>query len=241
MAVGPALNALKIKIFADCADLATIERLAANPLIKGFTTNPSLMRKAGIIDYERFAHEAVRIAGSRPISFEVFADDFGEMEKQAFTISSWGKNVYVKIPVTNTKAAFAGSLIARLSHKGTKVNVTAVFTPDQVKAVVGCLSSTTPAIISVFAGRVADTGRDAEAKMREMLHLFDAYAKAELLWASTRELWNIFEAERAGCHIITVTDDVIAKLPLVGKNLDEFSLETVRQFYNDAKAAGYTI
>ena len=235
------VSELKIKIFADGADLEGLRAVAADPLISGFTTNPTLMRKAGIADYEAFAREALRIVGDRPISFEVFADEFDEMEGQAREIASWGRNVYVKIPVTNTKGRFAGQLIRRLTGAGVKVNVTAVFTPEQIKAIVEHLADETPAIVSVFAGRIADTGVDPVPILRESLKIMQAKPRAELLWASPREVLNIIQANEAGCHIITATNDILKKLPLLGKDHDAYSLETVEMFYKDARAAGYTI
>lgn len=232
---------LKVKIFADGADIAGITKLAANPLIKGFTTNPTLMRKAGIADYTAFSHDVLKIIGDRPVSFEVFSDDFSEMEKQARVIAAWGRNVYVKIPVTNTKNEFAGELIRRLAKAGVQLNVTALTTNEQVKAVLDCLSPTTASCISVFAGRVADTGRDPLPLMAEAVKIISANPKAELIWASPRELLNIFHAEQVGCQIITVTHDILAKLALVGKDLNEYSLDTVKMFYNDATAAGFKI
>lgn len=235
------INRLKIKIFADGADLDGIRKLYANPLIKGFTTNPTLMRKAGIVDYAAFARDVLKIVTDRPVSFEVFADEFGEMERQAREIASWGRNVNVKIPVTNTQGIFAGPLIKRLSEAGVSVNVTAVMTLKQVTDVTNCLAPNTPAIISVFAGRVADTGRDPVPMMTDAVRIMRAKPKAELIWASPRELLNVFQADEIGCHIITVTHDVLAKLSLVGKDLDGYSLETVGMFYRDAAAAGYHI
>ncbi len=232
---------LKIKLFADGADLVAIKEMASNPLVEGFTTNPSLMRKAGVADYREFARAALNVIGDRPISFEVFADEFGEMEKQALAIASWGENVYVKIPVTNTKGEFSGELIRRLSKRGVRLNVTALMTLDQVKRVTECLTKETPAVISVFCGRIADTGVNPVPTMMEAAKVMAVMPKAELLWASPRELLNVFEADGAGCHIITATTDVLKKLSLVGKDLDEYSLETVQMFYNDAQAAGYTI
>lgn len=232
---------LKIKLFADGADLAGIQEMATNPLIKGFTTNPTLMRKAGVSDYKAFALEAIKLVGDRPISLEVFADDFVEMERQAKEIASWGKNVNVKIPVTNTKGEFAGDLIKRLSESGVVVNVTAVMTLDQVKRVTERLHPDTPAIISVFAGRIADTGADPVPLMGVAVEIMKAKPKAELIWASPRELLNLFQADSVGCHIITATNDILKKLSLAGKDLDEYSLETVRMFYSDAQAAGYKI
>jgi len=232
---------LKVKIFADGADLKVITEMSRNPLIKGFTTNPTLMRKAGIPDYRAFALEAIKIVGPRPISLEVFSDEFGEMEEQALEIASWGRNVYVKVPVTNTRREFAGELIRRLARAGVQLNVTALMTNQQVKDVLSCLSPETNSIISVFAGRVADTGRDPMPQMKEAVSLLKSNPKAELIWASPRELLNIFHAEAIGCHIITVTNDILAKLSLVGKNLDDYSLDTVKMFFNDAASAGFRI
>lgn len=232
---------LKVKIFADGADLKSIATLAANPLIKGFTTNPTLMRKAGIADYRAFALEVLKIIGDRPVSFEVFSDEFAEMEKQARVIAGWGENVYVKIPVTNTRREFSGELIRRLARAGVQLNVTALTTNEQVKQVLDCLSPDTASCVSVFAGRVADTGRDPVSLMAEAVRLIAANSKAELIWASPRELLNIFHAEQVGCHIITVTHDILNKLPLVGKDLADYSLDTVKMFYNDATSAGFKI
>jgi transaldolase len=235
------LQQLRVKIFADGADLDGILKMYANPLIKGFTTNPSLMRKAGISDYEAFARKVLAAVPDRPVSLEVFADDFAEMERQAQVIASWGPNVNVKIPVTNTKREFAGPLIRKLSAAGVQLNVTALLTLDQVRQVTECLAPQTPAIISVFAGRIADTGVDPVPLMAEAVDIMRAKPKAELIWASPRELLNIFQADAIGCHIITVTNEVLGKLSLVGKDPDEYSLETVQMFYRDAAAAGYAI
>ena len=232
---------LKIKIFADGADLAGIKAMYAKPWIKGFTTNPTLMRKAGITEYKAFALEVLRAVPDRPVSFEVFADEFDEMETQALEINSWGPNVNVKIPVTNTRRQFAGPLIRRLSEAGVQLNITAVLTLDQVKGVTDHLSGNTPAIVSVFAGRIADTGTDPMPIMRQALTIMKARPKAELLWASPRELLNIVQANEIGCHIITATNDVLNKLSLLGKDHGDYSLETVQMFYKDASAAGYTI
>jgi len=232
---------LKIKLFADGADLAGMQEMYANPIIKGFTTNPTLMRKVGIKDYKTFAHEVLKAIPDRPISFEVFADEFDEMERQALEISSWGKNVNVKIPVTNTKQQFAGPLIERLSKVGVSLNVTAVTTLDQVRNITALLSPSTPSIISVFAGRIADTGRDPLPLMAEAVKIMSAKPQAELIWASPRELLNIFHADSIGCHIITATNDILKKLSLVDKDLEDYSLETVQMFYNDAQTAGYNI
>lgn len=235
------LNQLKTKIFADGADLKIISNLTRNPLIKGFTTNPTLMRKAGLSDYRAFALEVLQIVPEYPISFEVFSDDFNEMEEQAREIASWGRNVYAKIPVTNTRGEFAGPLIGRLAADGIQVNVTALLTSEQVREVVNCLSRTTRSYISVFAGRVADTGRDPLPIMVEALWFMRANPLAELIWASPRELLNIFHADSIGCHIITVTHDILAKLSLVGKDLNEYSLDTVKMFHQDAVTAGFKI
>jgi transaldolase len=235
------LKALKVKLFADGADLAGMREMAANPLIRGFTTNPTLMRKAGIADYKAFALEVLAAIPDRPVSFEVFADDFGQMEAQAFEIASWGRNVNVKIPVTNTKGEFSGPLVERLSRAGVALNVTALLTLEQVRRVTERLAPETPAIISVFAGRIADTGRDPVPIMAEAVRLMKAKPKAELIWASPRELLNIFQADAVGCHIITATNDILKKLPLVGKSLERYSLETVEMFHKDAVAAGYGI
>lgn len=235
------VKSLKVKLFADGADLAGMKEMAANPLIKGFTTNPTLMRKAGIVDYKAFAGDVLRVIPDRPVSFEVFADDFGQMEQQALEIASWGKNVNVKIPVTNTKGEFCGPLVERLSKAGVQLNVTAVMTLDQVQRITDRLAPETPAIISVFAGRIADTGRDPMPLMADSVRVMKAKPKAELIWASPRELLNIFQADQVGCHIITATNDILKKLSLVGKDLVGYSLETVEMFYKDASAAGYKI
>jgi len=235
------IEKLKVKLFADGADLGGIKEMAANPLIAGFTTNPTLMKKAGVADYKAFAHQVLGVVGGRPISFEVFADDFAEMEKQALEIASWGKNVNVKVPVTNTRGEFCGPLVERLSRAGVQLNVTAVMTLDQVKRVTDKLAADTPAIVSVFAGRIADTGRDPVPLMAEAVKILKSRPKAELIWASPRELLNVFQADAVGCHIITATNDILKKLSLVGKDLDAYSLETVEMFYKDASAAGYSI
>ena len=238
--MSPELN-LKIKLFADGADLDGMTQMYANPMIKGFTTNPTLMRKAGVQDYEAFAREVLAAIPDRPVSFEVFADDLPTMAAQARVIAAWGPNVNVKIPVTNTKGEFTGPIIEKLSAEGVQVNVTAVFSLEQVRAVTDALASDTPAIVSVFAGRIADTGVDPMPLMAEALKLMTAKPKAELLWASPRELLNIFQADQVGCHIITATNDLLGKLSGVGKDLEVFSRETVDMFYGDAQAAGFTI
>jgi len=235
------LTDLRVKIFADSAELESIKAMYAKPWIKGFTTNPTLMRKAGVPDYRAFALDVLRWVPDRPVSFEVFADEFGEMERQAGEIASWGANAYVKIPVTNTRSEFSGPLIRQLSDAGVKVNVTAVLTLDQVKAIVAHLGEQAPAIISVFAGRIADTGIDPVPIMRDALKIMQAKPNAELLWASSREVLNIVQADQAGCHVITATNDILGKLSLLGKDNEQYSLETVEMFHRDAVAAGYTI
>jgi len=232
---------LKIKIFADGADYDGIIRMARNPLIKGFTTNPSLMRKAGVNDYETFARKVLAAIVDRPVSFEVFADDFASMAEQARTIAAWGRNVNVKIPVTNTKGQPATELIRALSSEGVSLNVTAVFTLDQVRAVAEALDRNTASIVSVFAGRIADTGIDPVPHMAACKQILAQRPKAELLWASTRELLNIFHAEESGCDIVTVPNEFLSKLDLVGKDLAQYSRDTVQAFYRDATAAAYKI
>jgi transaldolase len=235
------MSILKIKIFADGADFDQMVQLTKNPQVKGFTTNPTLMRKAGISDYAEFAHKVLAAIPDRPISFEVFADDLAGMLAQGRQIASWGRNTNVKIPVTNTEGTFCGPVIKELADAGIVVNVTALMTPGQVKKVAAFLNPKVTAIISVFAGRVADTGRDPIPLMKECLANLKSNPKAELLWASPRELLNIFQADEIGCHIITVTNDVLTKLALVGKDLDEYSLDTVKMFRKDAVSAGYSI
>jgi transaldolase len=232
-----------IKIFSDGADLASLLEVAKNPRISGFTTNPTLMRKAGVADYEAFAKQVLAAIQDRPISFEVFADEFPEMASQAKTIASWGPNVYVKIPITNTRGDSALPLVTELGVKGgVKLNVTAICTLEQVRGVTQALVGGAPAVVSVFAGRVADTGRDPVPHMKEARAICDASgAPVELLWASPRELLNIVQAEQAGAHIITVPPDMLKKMTLFGKDLAEYSLETVQMFHRDATAAGYKI
>ena len=239
--MNPSISNLKIKLFADGADLSGMREMYTNPLIKGFTTNPTLMRKAGIQDYYKFAREVIEMIPDRPISFEVFADDFKTMERQAFEIASWGKNVNVKIPVMNTNREFTGALIEKLSQAGVALNVTAVMTLDQVEKIVDCLALDARAIISVFAGRIADTGVDPLPIMAKSVEIMSSKPNSELIWASPRELLNIFQANSIGCHIITATNDILKKLALVNKNLDDYSLETVEMFSRDAIAAGYAI
>jgi transaldolase len=230
-----------IKIFADGADKTTILKLYENSAIAGFTTNPTLMRAAGIKDYEAFAKDVLAAVPDRPISFEVIADDFDEMSRQAFKIADWGSNVYVKIPVTNTRGSESFDLIRNLSHEGIKVNVTAVMTQRQITKACLALSGGAPAYISVFAGRIADTGRDPIPDMTLAVKMLEFYPNIELIWASPREVLNVYQAESIGCDIITVTPDILKKLPLVGKSLWDYSLETVQMFFNDAKASGFTL
>jgi len=235
------LSELNIKLFADGADKTQILRFYANPLIRGFTTNPTLMRSAGVKNYEAFAREILDVIRDRPISFEVFADNFGEMERQARKIAAWGENVYVKIPISNTKRQSSMELAGQLAHSGVKVNITAVLTLDQVRAAANALTGGSPGIISIFAGRIADTGRDPVPTVAAAVDLVSAYSNIELIWASPRELLNIFQANDAGCHIITVPETILSKLETVGKDLDEFSLETVAMFHNDAARSGYQL
>src|SRR5437660_12876078 len=230
---------LKMKIFADGADYDGIVKPSTNPLIKGFTTNPTLMRKAGVHEYEAFARKVLAAIPDRPVSFEVFADDFASMAEQARTIAAWGPNVNVKIPVTNAKGQSASELIRALSSEGVMLNVTAIFTLDQVRAVADVLHPATAAIVSVFAGRIADTGVDPIPHMLACKQIVGSRPKAQLLWASTRELLNIFHAEECGCDIVTVPNELLSKLDLIGKDLAEYSRETVQLFYRDAAAAAY--
>lgn len=235
------LEDLQVKIFADGAEKKGMLELYRLPYVKGFTTNPTLMRKAGISDYAAFAREIIAAIPDRPLSFEVFADEFAEMERQALLISTWGEQVYVKIPITNTKAESACPLIERLTVAGVKVNVTAMLTVAHVRDACRALRGTPGAFVSVFAGRIADTGVDPVPLMAEAVALVNTVPHAELIWASSRELLNIFQADAIGCHIITVTHDVLKKLSLIGKDLTEYSLDTVKMFYSDARAAGYTL
>lgn len=234
-------TALRIHIYSDGADVREMVAARDAGLVKGFTTNPTLMRKLGVTDYEAFAHEALRAVGGMPISFEVFADEFDEMERQARLIATWGDAIFVKIPITNTRGESAIPLIQRLSAAGVKLNVTAILTLAQVRGVVDAIDANVPAIVSVFAGRIADTGRDPVPLMSEAAAIVSEKPKAQLLWASPRELLNIFQADACGCHIITVTPDILKKLAMVGKSLDELSLDTVKMFYNDAAAAGFAL
>lgn len=235
------LDSLAVRIFADGADLTHIRELAAHPRIAGFTTNPTLMRKAGVSDYRAFAREVLAVTGGRPVSFEVFSDEFPEMRTQANEIASWGEAVNVKIPVTNTRGDFSGALIRDLSADGVQLNITAVMTLEQVDSVLDSLSDGTPAYVSIFAGRMADTGRDPVPHMAEAVRRIQQRPQTYLIWASPRELLNVFHADTVGCDIITVTSDLLAKLSLVGKDLAEYSLDTVRMFRNDAVKAGYRL
>jgi len=235
-------STLGVKIFADGADKQKITELAALPVVKGFTTNPSLMKQAGVKDYEAFAREILPIVNGRSISFEVFADEFQEMERQALKIAAWGDNVYVKIPVTNTKGETTTPLIRRLVARRVKLNVTAIFTSRQIREVVDALAGATAGYVSVFAGRIADAGIDPMPAMREAVELCNSAGKGlEVIWASPRELLNIVQANSIGCHIITVTPDMLKKLSTLGKDLGEFSLDTVKTFYKDGLAAGYKL
>ena len=235
------LDELMVKLFADGAEKQGMLEMYAKPWIKGFTTNPTLMRKAGISDYEAFAHDILAAIPDRPISLEVFADDFAEMERQARKIATWGANVFVKIPVTNTKREFSGPLIRRLSQEGVKLNVTAILSLPQVEAVVGALAGGAAANGSVFAGRIADTGRDPVPLMAECVRVLRPHPQMELIWASPRELLNVFQAHAIGCHIITATNEILKKLSLVGKDLEEYSLDTVKMFADDAAKSGFRL
>lgn len=235
------VNSLKTKIFADGADKQGMLQMFEQTWIKGFTTNPTLMRKAGISDYQAFALDILKSIPNSPISFEVFSDDFDEMYKQALLIASWGPNVYVKIPVTNTKAEPSYQLIRKLAEKNVKMNVTALMTLDQVMDVSEALAKAPSSYISVFAGRIADTGVDPLPIMKKALEIMKPYPQQELIWASPRELLNIFQADDIGCHIITVTNDILKKLSMVGKDLAQFSLETVQMFRDDAMNAGFAL
>jgi transaldolase len=232
---------LRVKIFADGADVAGLLALYGDPRIRGFTTNPTLMRRAGVADYRAFARELVARIPDRPLSFEVFADDFDEMERQARVIAPWGENVFVKIPITNTRGESSVPLVRRLASTGVRVNVTALTSDQQVELVAPALEGAPAAFVSVFAGRVADTGRDPVPILARAVELLRPLPRVELIWASPRELLNVFQADEIGCHVITVTLDILKKLSLVGKDLDEYSLETVRMFYDDGRAAGYEL
>jgi transaldolase len=235
------LEDLKVKIFADGAEKAGMLEMYAKPYIKGFTTNPTLMHKVGLTDYRAFARDIVEAIPDRPISFEVFSDEFDEMERQAREIATWGDNVYVKIPVTNTRREPAYDLVQRLANEGVKLNVTAIMTIDQVRNVVNAVKDGAPSCVSVFAGRIADTGRDPVPIMSECVEILKSAPQSELIWASPRELLNVLQADDIGCHIITVTNDILKKLPLVGKDLADYSLDTVKMFFEDGRKAGFSL
>lgn len=234
-------NDLKVKVFADGADLVGIRELTSNPLVKGYTTNPTLMKQVGITDYLAFSKEVLQVINGAPISLEVFSDEFDEMKTQALKLSALGENVYVKIPVTNTRAESSAEVVRELSSEGVKLNVTAIFTTQQVEKVVNALSGGPASYVSVFAGRIADAGVDPIPTMVKTLEIMSPHKQMELIWASPRELLNVVQAHEIGCHVITVTHDLLKKLPSLGKNLDTFSLETVKMFANDAIAAGYSL
>lgn len=235
------LDNLHVKIYADGADKTGMLEMYRQPYIKGFTTNPTLMRQAGITDYAAFAREILQAIPDRPVSFEVFSDEFSEMERQAHVIAQWGASVYVKIPVTNTRRESAVSLIRRLAGAGIQLNVTALMTLAQVREVSAALAGGASSYVSIFAGRIADTGRDPMPLMAAAVELLRPYPNLELIWASPRELLNLFHADAVGCHIITMTNDLLKKLNLIGKDLDDFSLDTVKMFYDDAAKARYTL
>jgi len=235
------VTTLRVEVFADGADRAGIEALALNPVIKGFTTNPTLMRASGVTDYEAFARDVLPVVGDRPISFEVFADDFEEMVRQGRRIATWGEQVFVKIPVTDTHARPSSEVVRLLSSEGIQLNVTAMTTAAQVQRVVECLAPDAQHFVSLFAGRVADTGRDPIPLVKECLEILAPRPEVRLIWASPRELLNVIQADEVGCHVITVTHDLLKKLPLLGKDLDEYSLETVQMFHRDAVSAGFTL
>jgi transaldolase len=235
------LTKLRVQIFADGADRSGIEALARDPLIRGFTTNPTLMRASGVTDYAAFARDVLTLVGERPISFEVFADEFGEMIRHARLIATWGSQVYVKIPVTNTRREPTFDVLRTLSSEGIQLNVTAMTTPEQVERVLACLNPGVPHFVSLFAGRIADTGRDPLPPVRRCVEILAPRPEVRLIWASPREILNVVQADAVGCHVITVTHDLLKKLPLLGKDLDEYSLETVQMFYRDGADAGYSL
>jgi transaldolase len=235
------LSSLSVKIYADSADKAWMLEMCKNPLIRGFTTNPTLMRKAGVSDYRAFAFDVLQAIPDRPVSFEVFSDEFAEMKRQAQKVASWGENVYVKIPVTNTRGESSAALIRELAQDGIKLNVTALMTLEQVRVISKSLAGGPSAYVSIFAGRIADAGHDPVPVMSAAVDLLSDNPNLELIWASPRELLNIFQADAVGCHIITVTSDLLKKLHSIGKDLHEFSLETVKMFRDDAVKAGYLL
>jgi transaldolase len=241
-AKNPALERLRIRIFADGADRAGMLSLYADPLVAGMTTNPTLMNKAGIRDYEAFARDILSVVREKPVSFEVFSDEFPEMKRQAIMIRNWGPNVYVKIPVTNTRGEGSYDLVRELSAEGVKLNVTAILTLEQVSRVAASLSPEVPAVVSVFAGRIADAGCDPVPVMQKATHLLADLPRTELLWASVREVFNIFQADAAGCHIVTAPHDILAKaMKTAGTDLTALSLDTVRMFARDAASAGFRL
>jgi transaldolase len=240
-AMNEVVERLRVKIFADGADRNAIAELASNPVVSGFTTNPTLMRAAGVADYEAFARDIVELVPELPISLEVFSDDFGEMEQQARTISQWGDNVFVKVPVTNTRGESAAEVVRHLVAEGVRLNVTALTTVRQVEEIAAALKGSTAAFVSVFAGRIADTGRDPSPIMAESVEVLRAHPQLQLIWASPREVLNILHADAVGCHVITVTQQLLAKLPWLGRDLEGVSLDTVRMFHDDARAANYSL
>lgn len=235
------VDALKVQIFADGADKVGMLEMYEKSYIKGLTTNPTLMKKVGITDYRAFCKDILKTVNDKPLSFEVFSDDFDEMKRQALEIASWGDNVYVKIPVTNTKGETCYSMVKTLVEHKVKVNVTAIMTLEQVRSVADVLDAEVPSYVSVFAGRIADTGVDPVPLMTEAVSILTSKPAAELIWASPRELLNIFQANEIGCHVITVTNDLLKKLALVDYDLTEYSLDTVKMFYNDAISAGFKL
>ena len=237
----PTRESLKIKLFADGADLAGMIEMAAKPYISGFTTNPTLMKKAGITDYASFAKEVLKEIQTKPVSFEVFSDELQEMKNQGDKIASWGENVYVKVPITNTRGDSTKPVVEYLANRGVKVNVTALMTKAQVAAMMEVLNPDVESYVSVFAGRIADTGRDPMPIMRDCVQTLALNRKSELIWASPRELLNVFQADKIGCHIITATNDILKKLELVGKSLTEYSLDTVKMFFKDAQNSSYEL
>jgi transaldolase len=236
-----ALSELKVKIFADGADKANMLDMYAKTFIRGLTTNPTLMRRAGIANYRDFARDILADIKHKPVSFEVLADDFPTMERQALEIASWADNVYVKIPVTNTKGQSCQALVGRLANRRVKLNITAIMTLAQVRAIAAALNPATASYVSIFAGRIADTGVDPQPLMANALKLLQSNPRAELMWASAREILNIFQADAIGCHVITVTRDILNKLSLIGSDLTEYSLDTVKMFYSDARVAGFSL
>lgn len=239
--MNPRIEDLKVKIFADGADLQEMIEMSEKSYISGLTTNPTLMRKAGILDYRKFAKDVLAKIRTKPISFEVFSDDLSEMKKQALEIASWGENVYVKIPISNTFGLSTADVVHELTNVEVKVNVTAIMTTNQVEEIAASLNPKIPSYISVFAGRIADTGRDPIPTLKKSLEILQTNSLAELIWASPRELLNVIQADQINCHVITATKDILAKLSLLGHNLEDYSLDTVKMFRNDALASAYSI